>query len=99
MTTWIYNEKFLTDIRFLIRTLSFTTREDNDLEHLTQEQEERRTMTIYFEFHRGIKKSMTMFQAIIRQPATTNSIDGSAQPPIGTTSMTTRSSELAFSEI
>jgi hypothetical protein len=89
MASWIYDKKFLTDIRFLIGTLSFTTGEDNDLKHLTHEQEERHTMIICFEFHQGIKKLMTMFQAIIRQPATTNLIDGSAQPPIGTTSMTT----------
>jgi hypothetical protein len=40
MTTWVYDEKFLMGMRFLFEMLSFTVREDNDLEHPTQEQEE-----------------------------------------------------------
>jgi hypothetical protein len=50
MAPWINDEKFLTDMRFLFRTLSFTAGEDDDLEHPAQEQEERRTITIGFEF-------------------------------------------------
>jgi hypothetical protein len=64
-----------------------------------KEQEERRMTTIGFEFHQGLKNSVTTFQAAIKQPATTNLIDGPAQPPIETPSMTTRSSGLALSEI
>jgi hypothetical protein len=41
--------------------LPFTAKEDDDLERLTQEQEERRTTTFDFEFHRGLKNSVTMF--------------------------------------
>jgi hypothetical protein len=78
MTLWIYDEKFLTGMRFLFRTLSFTAGEDNDLEHLTQEQEERRMMTIGFKFHRGLKNSAIIFQAAVRQPATINLIDSLA---------------------
>jgi hypothetical protein len=51
------------------------------------------------QFHRGLKNSATMFQAVVRQLATTNLIDGPAWPPIRTPSMTTRSSGLALSEI
>jgi hypothetical protein len=40
MAPWIYDEKFLMDMRFLLGTLPFTMGEDNDLEHSTQEQEE-----------------------------------------------------------
>jgi hypothetical protein len=65
MTPWIYDDKFLTDMRFLFRTLSFTTEEDDNLECPTQEQEERRTTTIDFEFHRGLKNSATTFQAVV----------------------------------
>jgi hypothetical protein len=89
MASWIYDEKFLTDMRFLFGMLPFTTGEDDDLEHLTQEQEERHTTNIGFEFHRGLKNSVITFQATVKQPATRNSIDGPAQPPIGTPSMTT----------
>jgi hypothetical protein len=80
-------------------TLPFTVGEDYDLEHMAQEQKERRTMMIGFEFHRFLENSMAMFQAPIRQPATTNPIDGPARPMIETPSMTTRSSGLALSEI
>jgi hypothetical protein len=59
------------------------------LERLDQEQEEQHTMTIDFEFPRGLKNSVTTFQAVIRQPATTNLIDSPARPPIGTPLMTT----------
>jgi hypothetical protein len=99
MAPWIYDEKFPMGIRFLFRTLSFTAGEDDDLEHPTQEQEEWRTMTIDFEFHRGLKNSSTTFHAAVRQPAMTNPIDGPVRPPIGTQSMSTRSSGLALSEI
>jgi hypothetical protein len=78
MAPCIYDEKFSTDMQFLVRTLLFTVREDDDLEHLAQEQEEQRTMTIDFEFHQGLKNSMTTFQATIRQPTTTNPIDSLA---------------------
>jgi hypothetical protein len=37
MASWIYYEKFLTDMRFLFGTLPFTTEEDDDLEHPAQE--------------------------------------------------------------
>jgi hypothetical protein len=53
-------------MRFLFGRLPFTTEEDDDLERSTQEQEERRTMTIDFEFHGGLKNSVTMFQAVVR---------------------------------
>jgi hypothetical protein len=51
MALYVYDEKFLTTMRFLFRMLSFMTGEDDDLEHPTQEQEDQRTMTIGFEFH------------------------------------------------
>jgi hypothetical protein len=76
--SWIYYEKFLTDMRFLFRMLSFTVEEDDDLECPDQEQEEQRMMTIDFEFRRGLKNSVTTFQAVIRQPAMTNPIDNLA---------------------
>jgi hypothetical protein len=41
----------------------------------------------------------TTFQAAIRKPATKNLIDDPTQPPIGTSSITTRSSGLAITEI
>jgi hypothetical protein len=47
----------------------------------------------------GLKSSTTTFQVAVRQPATTNSIDGPARPPIGIPSTTTQSSGLALSEI
>jgi hypothetical protein len=62
----IYYEKFMTDMRFLFGTLPFTVGEDDDLERPTQEQKERHTTTIDFEFHRGLKNSVTTFQAVIR---------------------------------
>jgi hypothetical protein len=42
-------------------TLPFTVEEDDDLEHLAQEQEERHTTMIDFEFPRGLKNSETTF--------------------------------------
>jgi hypothetical protein len=66
MAPWIYDEKFLTDIQFLPGTLPFTAVKDDDLERPTQEQEEWCTMTIGFEFYRGLKNSVTTFQAPIR---------------------------------
>jgi hypothetical protein len=72
---------------------------DDDVEHPTHEQEARHTMMIDFEFPQSLKNSATTFQAAVRQPATTNLIDGPTRPPIGTPSMTTRSSELALSEM
>jgi hypothetical protein len=98
-TSWIYYEKFLMDMRFLFRTLSFTTEEDDDLERPTQEQEEWHTTTIDFEFHRDLKDWATTFQAVVRQQAMTNMIDSPARPPIETPLMTIRSSGLAPSEI
>jgi hypothetical protein len=38
--SWIYYEKFLTDMQFLSGMLPFMTEEDDDLERPTQEQEE-----------------------------------------------------------
>jgi hypothetical protein len=99
MAQWIYDEKFLVGMRFLSETLPFLTGEDDDLEHLAQEQEERCMTMIGFEFHRGLKNSVTTFQAVVKQPATINPIDSLAQLPIGTPSTTTRSSGLALSDI
>jgi hypothetical protein len=56
-------------------------------------------MTIGFEFPRSLKNSTITFQAAVRQPATTDPIDGSTRPPIGTSSTTTQSSGLALSEM
>jgi hypothetical protein len=53
-------------------------------------------MMISFEFPQSLKNSATMFQATVRQPATTYLIDGSTRPPIGIPSTTTRSSGLAL---
>jgi hypothetical protein len=61
MVMWIYDEKFLMNMRFLFGTLSFTMGEYDDLEHSAEEQEERRTMTIGFEFYRGLKNSAITF--------------------------------------
>jgi hypothetical protein len=74
-------------------------KKDDDLEYPTQEQEEWRMTTIGFEFHRSLKNSATTLQSVVKQPATINSIDGSAWPPIGTPSTTTWSSGLTLSEI
>jgi hypothetical protein len=73
---WIYYEKFLADIRFLFRTLSFTMKKDDDLDRLAPKQEERCTTTIGFDFHQCLKNSATTFQVIVRQSTTTNPIDG-----------------------
>jgi hypothetical protein len=89
MASLIYDEKFLTGMQFLFGTMPFTVREDDDLEHPTQEQEERHMTTISFEFYRGHKNSVTMFQAVIKQPATTNPIGSLTRLPIGTPSTTT----------
>jgi hypothetical protein len=75
MAPWIYDEKFLTGMQFLFRTLPFTAGEYDDLEHLAQEQEERRMTMISFEFLRGLKNSATTFQATVRQLVMTNPID------------------------
>jgi hypothetical protein len=66
MVTWIYDKKFLTGIQFLSRMLPFTMVEDDGLQRLTQEQEERHTITIGFEFHRGLKNSTITFQAAVK---------------------------------
>jgi hypothetical protein len=66
------------DVRFMFETLSFMVEEDDNLEHPTQELEERRTMTIGFDFPRGLKNSAAMFQVAVRQPATTNPITSPA---------------------
>jgi hypothetical protein len=63
--------------------------EDDDLKRPAQEQEERRTTTINFEFHRGLKNSVTTFQPI----------NSPALSPVGAPSTTTQSSGLALSEI
>jgi hypothetical protein len=60
---------------------------DDDLEYPAHEQEVR------------LKISVTTFQAAVRQPAMTDLIDGPTRPLIGTSSMTTRSSGLALTEI
>jgi hypothetical protein len=72
---------------------------DDDLEHPAHEQEARRTTTIGSEFPRSLKNSATTFLAVVSQPALTDMIDGLTQPPIGTSSTTTRSSGLALTEI
>jgi hypothetical protein len=72
---------------------------DDDLEHLTHEQEARCTTMIGFEFLRSLKNSATTFRATVRQPATTDSIDGLTRPPIGTSSTTTRLFGLALTKI
>jgi hypothetical protein len=72
---------------------------DDDLEHPAHEQEARRTTTIGFDFPRSHKNSATTFQAAVMQLATTDPIDGLTRPPIETSSMTTRSSGLALTEI
>jgi hypothetical protein len=72
---------------------------DDDLEHLAHEQEAWRMTTIDFEFPRGLKNSVTTFQAAVMQPATTDPIDGLTRPPIETSLTTTRSSGLVLTEI
>jgi hypothetical protein len=62
---------------------------DDDLEHPAHEQEARHTTMIDFEFPRSLKNSTTTFQAAVRQPVTTDPINGPTRPPIGTSSMTT----------
>jgi hypothetical protein len=99
MVSWIYDEKFPTGMQFLFRMSSFTVVHDDDLEHPANEQEARRTTMIDFEFPRSFKNLATTFQAAVRQPATTDPIDGLTRPPIETSSTTTRSSGLALTEI
>jgi hypothetical protein len=77
------------------KTLSFTVVEDGDLKYPTQEKEERCMTTIDFKFYQGLKNSATMFQQTIM----INPIDGPARSSIGTSSTTTQSFRLAFSEI
>jgi hypothetical protein len=72
---------------------------DDDLELLAHEQEARRMTTIDFEFPQSLKNSATMFQAAVKQPATTDPIDDPTRPSIETLSMTTRSSGLDLTEI
>jgi hypothetical protein len=78
MTSWVYDEKFLAGTWFLFRMLSFTAEEDDDPEHPTQEQEEQHTIMIGFKFPRCLKNSVTTFQVVVMQPATTNLMDGPA---------------------
>jgi hypothetical protein len=59
-----------------VRNAAIHGEKNDDLERPAQEQEERRTTTIGFEFHRGLKNTTTTFQAVVRQPATINTIDG-----------------------
>jgi hypothetical protein len=72
---------------------------DDDLEHPAHEQEARHMTTIDYEFSWSLKNSVTTFQAVVRQLAMTDPIDGPTRPPIGTSSTTTRSSRLALTEI
>jgi hypothetical protein len=77
-------------MRFLFRTLLFTLPEDDDFEHSAQEQEEWRTTTIGFKFHRGLKSSVITFQAVVattynksdRQSSTTTDRDSINDYPI-----------------
>jgi hypothetical protein len=66
MAPWIYDKKFSMGTQFMFETSSFTAGEDDDLEHPAQEQEERCTTMIGFEFHQGLKNSATTFQATVR---------------------------------
>jgi hypothetical protein len=86
-------------MHFLFGKSSFTVAHDDDLEHPAHEKEMRRTTMISFEFPRSLKNSATTFQAAVRQPAMTDPVDGPTRPPIGTSSITTRSSGLALTEI
>jgi hypothetical protein len=52
--------------------------EDDNLERPTQEQEEGLMTMIDFEKNKNKKSSVTMLQAAIRQPASTNLIDSLA---------------------
>jgi hypothetical protein len=72
---------------------------NDDLEHLAHEQEARRMTTIDIEFPQSLKNSAATFQAVVRQLATINPIDGPIRPPIGTSSTTTRSSGLTLTKI
>jgi hypothetical protein len=72
---------------------------DDELEHPAHEQKARRTTTIGFEFPRSLKNSATTFQAMVRQPAMTDPIDGPTWPTIGTSSTTIQSFGLALTEI
>jgi hypothetical protein len=99
MASWIYDEKFPTDMQFLFGTSSFAAAHDDDLEHPAHEQEARRMTMIEFKFFWSLKNSATTFQAAVRQPATTDPIDGPTRPPIETSSTTTRSFGLALTEI
>jgi hypothetical protein len=99
MASWIYDEKFPMGMQFLFETSSFTAAHDDDLEHPAHEQKARHTTTIDFEFPQSLKNSTTTFQVAVRQPTTTDLIDSLTQPLIGTSSMTTRSSGLALTEI
>jgi hypothetical protein len=62
MASWVYDEKFPMGTQFVFRTLLFTAGQDDDLEHPTQEQEERRTTTIDFEFSWGFGNSAVTLQ-------------------------------------
>jgi hypothetical protein len=84
----------------------FTAGEDDDLEHHSQEQEERCTMAFGFEFSQGLKSSATTLQgdrqgmkSMHHLATTLDPIDGPTQPPIRTPSRTTQSSKLALGEI
>jgi hypothetical protein len=71
----------------------------DDFEQLAHKQEVRRTTTIGFKFPRSLKNSATTFQAVVRQPTTTDSIDGLTRQPIGTSSTIIWSSGLDLTEI
>jgi hypothetical protein len=80
MSSWIYDEKFLVGMQFLFRTRPFTVGEDDNLERPTQELEEGLMTMIDLEKNKNKNKksSVTMLQAAIRQPASTNLIDSLA---------------------
>jgi hypothetical protein len=71
MAPWVYDEKFLVGMQFLLGTLPFMVGEGDNLELPAQEQEGRRMTTTSFKFPRGLKNSAIMLQ----QQAMTNRID------------------------
>jgi hypothetical protein len=83
----------------MFETLPFTAGEDDDLERPAQEQEKWHTTMIGFEFPRGLKNSVTTFQVVVRQWATTNLIDSLTWLPIGIPLTTIWSPGLALGEI
>jgi hypothetical protein len=82
-------------------------REVDDLEHLDQEQDERHTTMVGFEFPRDPKNSYAMFQAAVRQLTMIDLIDSTTRPAIKTRSpglilgeiQTTKSEESTWSGV